>query len=49
MDIQMPGISGIEATQALKSHYNTSAIPVIVATAFLIEEDELSRIIRQAA
>jgi two-component system cell cycle response regulator DivK len=41
MDVQMPGISGIEATQALKSDHNTSAIPVIVATAFLIEEDEL--------
>jgi two-component system cell cycle response regulator DivK len=41
MDVQMPGISGIEATLALKSDHNTSAIPVIVTTAFLIEEDEL--------
>lgn len=41
MDVQLPGISGIEATQALKRDHETSAIPVIVATAFLIEEDEL--------
>jgi two-component system cell cycle response regulator DivK len=41
MDVQLPGISGIEATQVLKRDCNTWAIPVIVATAFLIEEDEL--------
>jgi two-component system cell cycle response regulator DivK len=41
MDVQLPGISGIEVTQALKRDRNTSAIPVIIATAFLIEKDEL--------
>src|SRR5215207_4915955 len=41
MDVQLPGISGLAITRALKTEHSTSAIPIIIATAFLIEEEEL--------
>ena len=33
MDVQMPGISGYEATQALRLHYSALQLPVIALTA----------------
>ena len=39
MDIELPGQSGYEATQQLKSNPATSAIPVIALTAYAMHED----------
>jgi two-component system cell cycle response regulator DivK len=41
MDVQLPDMSGLEATRALKSGNATRHIPVLVTTAFLIDRDEL--------
>ena len=40
MDIQLPHISGMEATQRLKSDEQTRDIPVIAVTAFAMSGDE---------
>ncbi len=40
MDIQLPDISGMEATQRLKSDEQTRDIPVIAVTAFAMSGDE---------
>ena len=40
MDIQLPDISGMEATQLLKSDEQTRDIPVIAVTAFAMSGDE---------
>jgi two-component system cell cycle response regulator DivK len=40
MDIQLPDISGIEATQRLKSDEQTNTIPIIAVTAFAMSGDE---------
>ena|SRR5436190_20389236 len=40
MDVQLPDISGIEATQRLKSDEQTRAIPIIAVTAFAMAGDE---------
>src|SRR5437762_13650993 len=40
MDIQLPDISGMEATQRLKSDEQTRGIPVIAVTAFAMSGDE---------
>ena len=40
MDVQLPDISGIEATQRLKSDEQTRAIPIIAVTAFAMSGDE---------
>src|SRR5207237_3768895 len=40
MDIQLPDISGIEATQRLKSDEQTHTIPIIAVTAFAMSGDE---------
>jgi two-component system cell cycle response regulator DivK len=40
MDIQLPDISGMEATQRLKADEQTRAIPVIAVTAFAMSGDE---------
>src|SRR5579884_2176642 len=40
MDIQLPGISGLEVTTTLKDEGNTSAIPIIATTAFALRGDE---------
>jgi two-component system cell cycle response regulator DivK len=34
MDVQLPGMDGIEATRALKADPRTGAIPVIVVTSY---------------
>jgi two-component system cell cycle response regulator DivK len=40
MDIQLPGIDGLEATQQLKRDELTRAIPVIALTALAMKGDE---------
>ena len=40
MDIQLPGIDGLEATERLKRNASTSAIPVIALTALAMKGDE---------
>lgn len=40
MDIQLPGMSGLEATRILKDDPATRAIPVIAMTAFAMKGDE---------
>jgi len=39
MDIQLPGISGIEALKALRADPKTAAIPVIAVTASVMQQD----------
>jgi CheY-like chemotaxis protein len=41
MDIQLPDMSGLEATRALKKDDDTRRIPVVITTAFLIESQKL--------
>jgi two-component system cell cycle response regulator DivK len=38
MDIQLPDGSGLEATRSLKADQDTRGIPVLITTAFLIDE-----------
>jgi two-component system, cell cycle response regulator DivK len=40
MDIQLPGMDGLEATMQLKRDEATRAIPVIALTAFAMKGDE---------
>jgi two-component system cell cycle response regulator DivK len=40
MDIQLPGMDGIQATQALKAHASTQHIKIIALTAFAMEGDK---------
>ena len=40
MDIQLPDISGMEATRRLKADEQTHAIPIIAVTAFAMSGDE---------
>ena len=40
MDIQLPGISGLEATKRLKADETLKSIPVITITAFAMAGDE---------
>ena len=40
MDIQLPGMDGLEATQLLKAAEATRAIPVIALTALAMKGDE---------
>ncbi len=39
MDISLPGIDGVEATQRIKAHPGTTAIPVIALTANAMRGD----------
>ncbi len=40
MDVQLPGISGLEATAQLKRDEATRAIPVLALTALAMKGDE---------
>ncbi|MBI3374596.1 MAG: response regulator [Betaproteobacteria bacterium] len=40
MDIQMPKISGIEATRVLRTHEATANTPILVITSFALSGDE---------
>lgn len=40
MDIQLPGIDGLEATAILKADPATAHIPVVALTAFAMKDDE---------
>jgi two-component system cell cycle response regulator DivK len=39
MDIQLPGISGIDALRALRANPTTATIPVIAVTASVMQQD----------
>jgi len=39
MDVQLPNISGLDATRALKADARTSHIPIIVITSFALSGD----------
>ena len=41
MDVRMPKVSGLEVTRSLKDSIYTQDIPILIATAFLIDEAEL--------
>ena len=41
MDVQLPEISGLEVTRTLKNSIHTQNIPIVIATAFLIDKEEL--------
>ena len=40
MDLQLPGMDGLELTRSLKSRAATRSIPVIAVTAFAMKGDE---------
>ena len=40
MDIQLPKLSGLDATRRLRSDPKTAAIPIIVITSFALSGDE---------
>lgn len=39
MDVELPGMTGLQVTRYLKSHPTTKRIPIILLTAFAEEED----------
>jgi two-component system, cell cycle response regulator DivK len=41
MDVQLPKISGLEITRTLKDNAHTQNIPILIATAFLIDEEKI--------
>jgi two-component system, cell cycle response regulator DivK len=41
MDVRLPNLSGLEVTRTLKENIYTKDIPVVIATAFLIDEETL--------
>ena len=40
MDLQLPDLSGLEATQQIKADPETSSIPIVAVTAFAMTGDE---------
>jgi two-component system cell cycle response regulator DivK len=46
MDLQLPGMNGLEATRVLKSDPATNDIPVVILSAGSLSEDDLE--MRQA-
>lgn len=40
MDIQLPGMDGLQATRILKQNPNTAAIPIVAITAHAMRGDE---------
>jgi CheY-like chemotaxis protein len=43
MDVQLPSLSGLDVTQALKDSIHTRDIPIVIMTAFLIDDEELRK------
>src|SRR5882762_11065759 len=41
MDVQLPEISGLDVTRTLKDSIHTRNIPIVIATAFIIDEEKL--------
>jgi CheY-like chemotaxis protein len=41
MDLQLPGLNGLEATRVLKSDPDTADIPVVILSAGSVPEDDL--------
>jgi two-component system cell cycle response regulator DivK len=39
MDVQLPKLSGLEATRQLRAHPKTAAIPIVVITSFALSGD----------
>jgi CheY-like chemotaxis protein len=39
MDIQLPGMDGMEAVQVLKHNERTASVPVVAVTAFAMKDD----------
>lgn len=42
MDIELPGMSGLAATRALKADARTAAVPVVIISAHTLREHEAS-------
>ena len=40
MDIQLPKMSGLEATRQLRADARTAAVPIIVVTSFALSGDD---------
>jgi two-component system cell cycle response regulator DivK len=40
MDVQLPKMSGIDATKALRGNAQTAATPILVITSFALSGDE---------
>ena len=40
MDLQLPGMSGIEVTHSLKTDSDTRDIPIIATSAYILKDDE---------
>lgn len=41
MDVRLPKLSGLEVTRTLKENDHTKDIPIVIATAFLIDDEAL--------
>jgi two-component system, cell cycle response regulator DivK len=39
MDIQLPGMDGLEAVKVLKARASTASVPVVAVTAFAMKDD----------
>jgi len=40
MDVQLPGIDGLEVTRQLKANPDTSHIPIVALTAYAMKDDD---------
>jgi two-component system cell cycle response regulator DivK len=40
MDVQLPKLSGLDATRAIRAHPETAKIPIIVVTSFALSGDD---------
>jgi two-component system cell cycle response regulator DivK len=40
MDIQLPGMSGVEVTERIKADEDLKSIPIVAVTAFAMKKDE---------
>lgn len=49
MDWQMPVLNGMKAVQRLRNHKDTAAIPIIIATGTMLEDEHLSEALQNGA